>query len=217
MKVTTLACIQGAWLPDCSPKRVLDIGSGTGILSLMTAQKIDAEIDAVEIEEADFSQLKENVSLSPWSERINCFHNDISDFADENSSSYDLIISNPPFYQNQLKSPNNHINSARHDSSLSLVELMDISSNLIKDEGFISILLPICETKDLIRHAEGKSLFLMDQLTISDTALKGPIAIISIFSKNPSNKKIKKLLIKNNDGSYSSDFSELLAPYYLNL
>ncbi len=217
MKVTTLACIQGAWLPDCTPNRILDIGSGTGILSLMAAQKTDAEIDAVEIEEAAFSQLKENVSLSPWSGRINCFHNDISDFADQNSNDYELIISNPPFYQNQLKSPNSRINSARHDSRLTLIELVDISSKHIKEEGFISILLPVHETKELIQFAREKSIFLTDQLVISDTASKDPIAIISILSKNPSNQKFNILVIKNDDGSYSSDFSALLAPYYLNL
>lgn len=217
MKVTTLACIQGAWLPECSPKRVLDIGAGTGILSLMAAQKMEAEIDAVEMEDAAFSQLKENVSLSPWSKQINCFHNDISDFAKQKSNVYDLIISNPPFYQNQLKSPKNHINSARHDFSLTLVELIDISSKLLIDEGFISILLPVRETKDLILRASEKSIFLADQLLISDTASKDPIAVISVLSKYPSNQKIEKLVIKNDDGSYSSDFSGLLAPYYLNL
>ena len=217
MKVTTLACIQGAWLPDIKPKHILDIGAGTGLLSLMAAQKYECKIDAVEIEQDAFSQLKENSLQSPWGNRINCHHDDIINFARHNSSKYDLIISNPPFYKNQLKSSKAKINHARHEVGLTIEELIDASSRLISDSGKISILLPPIETTRLTEYCKRNSLFFSNQLVISDSEKKEPKAIVTILSKIPSNPIIRKFIIKNDNGTYSSEFISLLDAYYLYL
>ena len=217
MKVTTLACIQGAWLPDIKPKHILDIGAGTGLLSLMAAQKYDGKIDAVEIEQDAFSQLKENSLQSPWDNRINCHHDDIINFARHNSSKYDLIISNPPFYKNQLKSSKAKINHARHEVGLTIEELIDASSRLISDSGKISILLPPIETTRLTEYCKHNSLFFSNQLVISNSEKKEPKAIVTILSKIPSNPIIRKFIIKNDNGTYSSEFISLLDAYYLYL
>lgn len=217
MKVTTLACIQGAWLPEFMPRSILDIGAGTGLLSLMAAQKYDCKIDAVEIDQDTYSQLKENSDRSPWKNRIKCHHDDVVNFTRHNSMKYDLIISNPPFYKNQLKSPDNKINHARHETGLSNEDLIDVSSRLISDFGKISILLPPAETTKLAELCRRKSLFFSDQLVISDSEKKEPNAIITILSKKPSNMISKNLIIKTESGSYSSRFISLLEPYYLHL
>lgn len=215
MKVTTVACIQGAWLPHFSPNKILDIGAGTGLLSLMAAQQYNSEIDAIEIEQEAFDQLKENINQSPWKDRIKCYHDDIKDIDKHTSKRYDLIISNPPFYEKQLKSSNNQINYARHETGLTINELIDISTRLINESGKVSILLPPAETTILTKICKHKSLFLSDQLVISDSKKKEPNAIVTILSKKTSKLTIKNLTIKKGNRTYSSEFISLLDAYYL--
>ncbi len=217
MKVTTLACIQGSWLPEFSPRNMLDVGAGTGLLSLMAAQKYNCEIDSVEIEQDALDQLKENIASSPWAKKISCFHDDIKYFATQQLKKYDFIISNPPFYEKQLKSPNDKKNHARHESGLTIPELIDICDHLIHESGKISILLPPAETKNLAGYCAVKSLFLTHQLFISDAANKKPVAIITLISKQQSDLITEKLAIKKEDGTYTSGFISLLEAYYLTL
>ena len=217
MKVTTMACIQGAWLPHLTPKNILDIGAGTGLLSLMTAQRYNCTIDSVEIDRDAFSQLKENVAQSLWKSRITCHHEDIKKFAKHTSKRYDLIISNPPFYSKQLKSSNAKINHARHDTGLTNEELVDISDRLLNDSGNISILLPLAESAQLHKLCEQISLFVASQLLISDSKGKEPKAIVTILSKKSLKTIAKRLIIKNDEGQYSQDFISLLDSYYLYL
>ena len=217
MKVTTVACIQGAWLPQLTPKNILDIGAGTGLLSLMAAQRYNCTIDSVEIEQDAFTQLKENVAQSLWNSRINCHHEDIKKFAKHTGKRYDLIISNPPFYSKQLKSSNTKINHARHDTSLTNEELVDISDRLLNDSGNVSILLPLVESAQLHNLCEQSSLFVASQLLISDSKGKEPKAIVTILSKKSLKTIAKRLIIKNDEGQYSQDFISLLDSYYLYL
>lgn len=217
MKVTTLGCIQGAWLPDISPNKILDIGAGTGLLSLMCAQKYACEIDAVEIENQSFTQLEYNTAMSKWRHRITCHHDNIKTFAKNNSKKYDFIISNPPFFENYLKSPNSKINVARHDSALTIQELIELFQILKSPTGQISILLPPAETEKMVQGLNNKSLFVSDQLFISDTPQKSPKAIVTILSSKPSIHRSKKLSIKMVGEAYSLEFTTLLKDYYLYL
>lgn len=217
MKVTTVACIQGAWLPKFSPIKILDIGSGTGLLTLMAAQEYNSNIDAIEIEDDAYGQLHENITQSPWNHRIKCYHTDIRLFAANVSNCYDFIICNPPFYENQLLSSDVKINHARHQTSLTIEALIEISIRLITKVGKISILLPPSETIKLKELCQKKPLFHAAQLVILDKEKKEPKAIVTILSKNQSKFISDKLIIKNNDGAYSSVFQSLLNPYYLYL
>ena len=217
MKVTTLACIQGAWLPKMSLERALDIGAGTGLLSLMMAQKYDCQIDAVEIEDGAYSQLAENIAKSPWADRIHCFHENIIKFTKKNSKQYDFIISNPPFFSNQLKSPDSQINMARHENELTIKTLIKSCIHLLQEDGKISIMLPPVETKQLAQICTKYSLFISNQLVISDSANKAPKAVVTILSKKSCKRVSKNLIIKSENGDYSDDFKELLKDYYLSL
>jgi tRNA1Val (adenine37-N6)-methyltransferase len=217
MKVTTLACIQGSWIPMPQPKQVLDIGAGTGLLSLMIAQKSVCRIHAVEIEAGAFKQLVDNVVNSPWDNRINCHHEDIVRFTAGTKKTFDFIISNPPFFINHLKSPDIRINQARHDDSLTIESLIKLCVSLLDAQGKISILLPVFETEKL-RYISGRySLFINDQLVIHDTEDRPPKAIISILSRGQKNTPSQKLIIKEKNGQYSTYFTSLLKDYYLNL
>ena len=217
MKVSTLACIQGAWLPDCSPKRVLDIGAGTGLLSLMAAQKYNCKIDAVEIEEDAFFQLCENVSKSPWESRVECHNFDIKKFATDRKTRYDFIITNPPFFNRQFKSSDDRINLARHEKGLVLEDLVQICNNLLSEHGIASIILPPLETKKLMSHCRNKCLYISAQLVITDSPQKEPKGIISYISRAKTTPCTKKLFIKMANGEYTSDFVKLLKDYYLYL
>lgn len=217
MKVTSLACIQGAWLPDTHPDKILDIGAGTGLLSLMAAQKYKADIDAVEIETEAFHQLKENIALSPWSDRLCCHHQDIRIFAKENSRTYDLIISNPPFYQNQLKSGNIKIDQARHELSLTLPELLDIVDKHLSPNGLCSILLPIRETEYMLSIISSIPLFATGQLIVSDNPLKSPKAAVTLLSKSERKNEQRHLYIKSGEKKFTSEYITLLRPYYLKI
>src|SRR5437868_5022622 len=125
MKVCTDACLFGAYianeLQSIPVNTILDIGAGTGLLSLMLAQKTTAVIDAVEIDNAAFEQAKENIAASPWKEKINTYHADISTF--KTGKRYEHIISNPPFFEDDLRSNDEKKNFAKHDSSLTLENL----------------------------------------------------------------------------------------------
>ena len=217
MKVTTLACIQGAWLPPLQPVNVVDIGAGTGLLSHMVAQRYNCSIDSVELEDDAFTQLVENTIQNPWNTKINCIHENIMDFANRNSKQYDFIISNPPFFQNQFQSPNTKVNHARHDSGLKLEELIMICSNLLNESGKISILLPPDETKSLIAQGIQYSLFPSNQLVIYNSVKKPPKAIVTILSRISTIPVVDKLIIKQENGDYTPHFINLLKDYYLNL
>lgn len=217
MKVTSLACIQGAWLPDIAPRRVLDIGAGTGLLTLMAAEKYESHFDAVEIDALAYEQMTGNIAKSPWHRNITCHHNDIRDFAKQNSRTYDLIITNPPFFTNQLKSPDERINLARHEDGLTMEKLVEICASLIKPDGVISILLPLPETVTMLSYAASFSLRPIKKLTIFDRPYKSPLSSVTLLSKTDNIPQSEQLVIKDHTGSYSAQFKSLMGAYYLNL
>lgn len=217
MKVTTLGCIQGSWIPELQIKNVLDIGAGTGLLSLMVAQKYDCHIDSVEIEPGAFSQLQDNVSESRWSQNISCHHKDIKNYGKYHQKRYDLIISNPPFFAGKQKSPDSKINLARHDEGITIEAIIELSARLLSATGKISILLPPFETEALKRTSAQFLLSITDQLHIFDSEQKPEKATVSILSKKRTNLRSTKLIIKKNESEYSEEFIALLKDYYLNL
>ena len=217
MKVTTLACIQGAWLPNFSPLKTLDIGAGSGLLTLMVAQHYNCTIDAVEIDREAFGQLTENIKNSPWKKRIKCYQDDISSFSTHCNTKYEFIISNPPFFSNQLRSGNNKKNLARHDTGLTIDSLLYSTLPLLSTGGKISLLLPPFETDKLMNACADFEFFVSDQLVIFDSPKKDAKAIVSYLSKEKTRLCINKIFIKKETGEYSSSFVNLMKDYYLYL
>jgi tRNA1Val (adenine37-N6)-methyltransferase len=166
MKVTTDACLFGAWVAEevrrqeSGVRSTLDIGSGSGLLSLMLAQKNSvAEIIGVEIDEEAMKQAKENINTSPWKDRINMLEGDVKDH--NFPEKFDLIISNPPFYENEIRSATDSKNVAHHSENLTLKELPDIIKSNLNSDGNFFLLLPYK------RNEEIKKLFKDHQLHIS--------------------------------------------------
>ena len=217
MKVTTDACLFGAWVAervgDC--KRVLDIGAGTGLLTLMVAQKTnDAQIDAVEIDSEAAKEAATNFKASPWNERVDLIRENIIKY--KVGDLYDFIITNPPFFNNDLKSDSNKRNLAMHSEALSLDELLVSIERLLKAGGLFAILLPTHRSVEF----EGKALlagfYLREKVLVKQTPKHPPFRSMLLFGHEQVIVTESELVIKEND-SYTADFIALLKDYYLYL
>ncbi len=219
MKVCTDACIFGAYVArhinklQLPANNILDIGAGTGLLSLMLSQKTTGTIDAVEIDEAASQQAKLNFAQSPWMERLHIYHEDALQFYPEKK--YDCIISNPPFFEGDLKSRNKKLNAAKHDSTLTLDQLLVLSHNHLSPHGFLAILLPCHRMDFFIEIAIAVNYFLNEQLLIQHTKTHPFFRGILFFSHHEKPFATNKLAIKNETGTYTPEFIELLEEYYL--
>lgn len=216
MKVTEIACLQGAWTPiPSSAKTVLDIGSGTGLLSLMLAQRFpDLKIDALEIDENSFNQGIENIEASKYSSQINCFLGDIKTFHFQNK--YDYIICNPPFFENQLSSPNQQKNKAWHSSELTLNKLIPAIKYNLNTEGVFSILLPVERKQHLERIISDANFYLNEILLIQPNENLEIKYFIGIFSLQKVEVKTETIIIKE-QGVYSERTNTLFKDFYLKL
>lgn len=220
MKVCTDACIQGAWTAAMTPietDTILDIGTGTGLLSLMIAQQIKGSIDAVELDEAAASQAQENFADSPWKERLFVHTMDIAQF--EPDKKYGLIISNPPFFENDLPSPDEARNRARHEESMNMNSLLGtISRFLLPSTGIASILIPYHRSADLIDAAARQGLSPDFLLAIRHTDQHKHHAMVVLLRKDREEQiKLASLSIKDENNYYTEAFYTLLSPYYLHL
>jgi tRNA1Val (adenine37-N6)-methyltransferase len=219
MKVCTDACLFGAYmaseLPLLPVNTILDIGAGTGLLSLMLAQKTKALIDAVEIDNAAFEQAKENIATSSWKEKINIYHADIFKF--KTGKTYDHIISNPPFFEDDLRSNDEQKNLAKHDSSLTLDKLIKTIDQLLDADGSFSILLPFHRTIYFEEATVKLNFHPAKKILVKQTPIHNYFRSICIFSRKPGTSIQKEIIIKNETGNYSEGFINLLKDYYLYL
>jgi len=218
MKVSTDACIQGAWtpLPD-GIGRVLDIGTGTGLLSLMLAQRLpEAQFDAIELDASAAGQASQNVAASPFANRIAVRHADANTW--EPRSLYDLIICNPPFFSNSLKGPHAARNAARHTDALKPQSLIETLLRNLSTAGTASILLPPAEHEGFHKLSAVSGLYLQQFLQVRDREESRITRHVGIYSTTPAHEvPFEELHIKNPDGSYTPAFMDLLRPFYLNL
>lgn len=214
MKVGTLACILGAYASATAPKQILDIGAGTGLLALMLAQRFpEAAIDAVEIEAGAFRQASVNLKESRWKSRIHLIHGDILGFS--SSCKYDLIVSNPPFFEKYLKSPDDKTNLARHNDHLPFAGLLAKVKELLAPEGSFYVLLPPFEMKRLENLALAKGLFPKKELHIYNFPGQPAKAVVSAFSHEKKNCANEALVIRDEDKNYTSEFISMLKDFYL--
>ena len=220
MKVCTDACLFGAWVAsvierDHSIQHILDIGTGTGLLSLMLAQKTAAHIDAVEINQAAALQARENINNSPWKERVKLTHQAIENF--EPVKKYDLIISNPPFFEDDLKSLHPAKNAAKHDTTLTLDTLLIHIQRLLKDNGTAAVLIPYHRTGYVENCAKENRFSVQYKMLVKQSDSHGYFRSMLFLSKNSSETFTEELFIHDKERLYSDAFTALLKEYYLKL
>ena len=223
MKVCTDACLFGAWaaadVQIQTAKNILDIGSGTGLLSLMLAQQTSAHITAIEMEAGAFEQTKANFELSPWKERLDAIHNSIQDYASNNNQNlFDCIITNPPFYEQDLNSPDNAKNLASHSTALPWDELVKSVATLLQENGTWYVLVPTLRAYTMQKLALMNGLQLSEECLMYNDAKHLPIrAMLKFVKQKEAVIQRKKIIIKNADQSYTAEFSSYLKDYYLHL
>ncbi len=218
MKVCTDACILGAWfapkIPDVGT--VLDIGSGTGLQMLMLAQKSEAEIHGIEIDLTAFRQLQQNIQASKWKQRLKAFPGDARTY--QFPCKYDFIISNPPFYENNLQAGNESDNLARHSTGLTFSELISIVDRHLLPHGNLGVLLPFHRVEEFTNACEHQSLFLTEKLSVKQTPKHENFRAVLRFSRFRQRFIPEaELIIQRDDGLYTREFTELLRSYYLNM
>lgn len=220
MKVTTEGCIFGA-LPTFSnglkPNKVLDIGTGTGLLALMKAQQTEAQIDAIEIDEIAYEQAKANFENSSWANRLSVFHVDLLEF--KPNLYYDQIICNPPFFQDNQLGTNSRKNKAIHNSNLSFDDLAaGISRLLTPETGVASVLYPEHEMNVFSQKMKQKGFNVVADIQVYNQIGKPTFRRIKSFSQMKTESKVPKtFIIKEQDGAYTKQFVHLLKDYYLHL
>lgn len=165
-KVGTDAVLLGAWAQVEKSKNILDIGTGTGIIALMMAQKSQARIDAIDIEQSSYEQALDNVSHSRWHDRIGVHHTSLQDFARQNPKKYDVVITNPPYFVDSYKAPDEERSHARHNDTLPFQDLILGVKQLLSTEGKFYIILPTREAHDFKMLAEKKGLYLVKRLRV---------------------------------------------------
>lgn len=232
MKVCTDACLFGAWVAEkirnlkSEIRNALDVGTGTGLLSLMLAQKNqNTNTDAVEIDESASQQAKENFETSPWKERLHIYNSSIQQFTAtrltnkqiNQLATYDLIISNPPFFENDLKSDNEKRNLALHGAELSFEELIEAAINLLNDEGIFAVLLPCHRADHFMQLAKRRSLYVHEKISVKQTSKHNYFRSMLWLSKKQMKMEEDNITIQKENGEYADEFIELLKDYYLYL
>jgi len=219
MKVCTDACLQGAftaqYLLTQSVKTILDIGTGTGLLSLMLAQQIPANITAVELDAAATAQARQNFAASPWAAHLQVTQADIRTLPV--TRLYDHIITNPPFYEGSLKSGNTLRNQAMHATTLGYEGLLQAISAHLQPEGSFSVLLPYAAFQGFGQLAEAAGYHPQQILEVKQSVQHGYFRTVGIFSRQRVAPAITSLAIYEKQNVYTPEFVALLRPYYLYL
>ncbi len=232
MKVGTDGVLLGAWAAVEGAKRILDIGTGTGLIALMMAQRNEkALIDAVEIDKKAYEEAKYNFEISKWSNRLSIFHDSIQDFAKNTAEKYDFIISNPPYFINSTKSDKAAKNQVRHTDSLSFDELLNAVNQLLTKDGKFCVVLPFYEgeqfynlatepslsNRDTSGQAKANKLYCIKKVIVRGREFKPVERLLIEFSKEKKTYEENNLIIQNSPKrhDYTEDYINLTKDFYL--
>ena len=223
MKVTTDTCLFGSWCAEDinantnsdNEINLFEIGTGSGLLSLMVAQKTNCIIDAIEIDEEAAQQAEENIFASPWKERITVHNEDVLQF--NFLKPYDIILSNPPFYENELSSGNKKKDTAHHGEGLRLEALVQLIKQYLNPSGCFYLLLPFKRIVEAESILEKEELFINKKLIVHQSIAHQPFRVIIKGGHDQQVKQEQQIFITGDNGKYTKEFTTLLQEYYLYL
>lgn len=218
MKVGTDGVLLGAWANTGGAKRVLDIGAGTGLLSLMVAQRSSAQILGIEIDGLAARQATENVERSDWRDRIKIENVSLQEFVVQTKEKFDFIISNPPYFNGSLKAESKERTMARHTDTLSYEVLLKSVSTMLTEEGRFAVVLPYSEKERFIPLAATHNLFTSRIVEVYPTPKSTPKRILAEFSRKKIECEVARMVIESGGRhQYSEEYVELTREYYLKM
>ncbi len=214
MKISTDAILLGSLAKAENPEKILDIGTGTGVIALMLAQRFQkAEITAIEIDDDAVSQAEENFNESQFASRLKLIHLGIQNFSPDGK--YDLIVSNPPFFSDHLKSQDLKRKKALHTDELSFLELAETVSTLLSPKGSFWVILPPRQMKDLEGLAAEFGLFVFQKIKVKDNETKPFHREVSEFKFENLVQKTEELILKDENLNYTGPYIALLSGFLL--
>lgn len=223
MKVGTDAVLLGAWFNVSQAGNVLDIGTGTGILAIMAAQRSHSFIDAIEIDEEAYLQALDNCKKSKWSNRIAVYHTSLQEYVPSARKKYDVIVSNPPYFSNSLQAASEPRTMARHTCSLNFEELIDGAALLLKLDGSFATILPIKEAEYFTAIARRYGLYASRITYVKTTCTKPAKRVLLQFGFQKISPVEETLIIEDEARSdcemkqrvYSDEYKKLTSSFYL--
>ena len=220
MKIGTDGVLLGAWTPiDNNPFSILDIGTGTGVIGLMLAQRSNAEqIDALEIDEDAYEQAVDNFENSPWSDRLFCFHAGLDEFVEEPEDEYDLIVSNPPFYTEDYKTDNEQRDLARFADAMPFEELIEAADLLLSEHGIFAVIIPFKEEDRFLAIAKDYELYPFKITHVKGTPTSETKRSLLAFSRKETIVlPIDELVIETERHIYTPEYIALTTDFYLKM
>jgi len=217
MKVGTDAVLLPCLTDLSNAQNILEVGCGSGVISLMCAQLTKAEILGIDIHRDSVEQALQNFNLSPWSKRLKAKLISFQELVAKNYQKFDLIISNPPFFMGSLKSPQENRNLARHNDSLSQLDLLQSARQLLNPNGHISLILPINEGEELIKLAEEEGFHLTTRVNIQPKPTKPANRIVIELSLVEQKTTLDAIIIREESNEYTKAYKELTKDFYLAL
>ena len=216
MKVGTDGVLLGAWTNLSRSRRILDIGTGTGLIALMMAQRVpEVPITAIDIDAEAVNQANENFSASPWNNRLEAMLQDVCTYTEKNS--FDTIVSNPPYFINSLKCPDNQRTTARHTDTLDAHRLLGKVTELLTSDGNFSLILPADQTDELLRIGETQGLYPSRLTQVITRPGLPPKRSLVEFRKNVQDYQVNELVIELERHVYSEEYIALTRDFYLKM
>ena len=216
MKVGVDGVTLGAWADVSDVKSILDVGCGSGLITLMLAQRCEARITAIDIDKQSIVQTRENVGNSPWDYRISVIHTSFQQFASGSSAGFDLIVCNPPFFINSMKSPSESRTKARHSDSLPFLELILNAKKMMTEKGRLCVILPVPEGKIFNELAVKEKLFCSRLVNVFPNPEKPAKRLLMEYQMEVTDCKTEELIIEKERNLYTPEYSALVKDFYLN-
>jgi tRNA1Val (adenine37-N6)-methyltransferase len=220
MKIGTDGVLLGAWTPvENNPFSILDIGTGTGIIALMLAQRCGAQqIDALEIDEDAYEQATDNFENSPWNDRLFCFHAGLDEFVEEPEDEYDLIVSNPPFYSEDYKSNVDQRDLARFQDAMPFEELIEAAALLLSENGMFAVVIPFKEEENFLALTKEYELHPLKITRVKGTPVSEIKRSLLAFSRNKiTDFVVGELIIETTRHIYTPEYIALTKGFYLKM